>query len=60
MSEDGKRIENLYQLHRLCRERHVPSDIMFQWMEEVIKLPDREAKEKRAAEKIEYVKQNYP
>jgi len=60
MSEEVKRIENWYQLHILCRERHVPSDIMLQWDMELRALPDRESKEKRAAEKIEYVRQNYP
>lgn len=60
MSEDGKRIENWFQLHRLCRERHVPSDMMLQWDMELLELPDREAKERRAAEKIAYVEQNYP
>lgn len=53
MGESGDRIENWHQLHRLCRERHVPSDIMMQWDMELVALPDRESKEKRAAEKIE-------
>lgn len=60
MNEDGKRIENWFQLHRLCRERHVPPSIMLQWDMELLNLPDRESKESHAAEKIEYIKHNYP